>query len=85
MSSNFDYPAQQAISDKDGIITPAWGQAFQRWQAVINAAYQSGPTAQRPTKLLWIGRSFYDTTLGKPVYVAAVGPVVWRDAAGTVV
>lgn len=83
--NGFDYPAQQTMVDARGLITPPWGQVFQRWQAVIQANYQSGTMAQRPTKLLWVGRQFYDTTLGKPVYVASVAPVVWKDAAGVVV
>ena len=62
-----------------------WGQWFSLVTRFVNALKSSGPTANRPTDGLWIGRQFYDTTLNKPVFVSAVKPTVWRDAAGTVV
>lgn len=83
--SNFDFPDNARIAGADGIVTPSWAQVFTRWQAAIGSLYQSGATADRPTSVLWIGRKFYDTTLNKPVYVSAVKPAVWRDAAGTIV
>lgn len=46
---------------------------------------ESGTTAERPTKSLWIGRRYYDRTLNKPVYVSSVNPTVWRDASSAVV
>lgn len=63
-------------------VTGAWLQWFSRVNAFVNAGQQSGPTADRPTSLLWIGRRYYDTTLGYPVYVHSVGPVVWHNGAG---
>jgi hypothetical protein len=65
--------------------TGSWLQWFTRVNAFVNAGQQSGPTADRPTTLLWIGRTYYDTTLGYPVYVHSVGPVVWHNGAGAVV
>lgn len=82
---NFDTPTQAPISDKGGMVTLAWQQLFNLWQAAMLAAYSSGPTANRPTSRLWIGRQFYDTDLNQPVYVSAVNPTVWRDASGAVV
>jgi hypothetical protein len=46
--------------------------------------YQSGVTANRPDKVLWIGRRYFDTTLGKPVYLKSINPSVWVDGVGTV-
>lgn len=47
---------------------------------------QSGTTAQRPTKSLWIGRFYFDTDLTKPIWVKQVTPsVLWCDATGTTV
>jgi len=83
--TNFDYPADTPVTDDRGILSVPWGQVFTRWQAAIGSIVQSGTTANRPTSILWIGRSYYDTTLNKPVYVSAVKPTVWRDAAGTIV
>ena len=65
------------------------------WQTFLSQLYQaalsvtmSGTTANRPTKLLWIGRRYFDTTLTKPVWVKAVsgaGVATWCDATGTTV
>lgn len=85
MTTNFDVPFQAPIADKDGAVTLAWRALLTRWQAAVQSLYQSGPTADRPTSGLWIGRQFYDTTLNQPVYVSAVKPTVWRDAAGGIV
>lgn len=57
-------------------------------QQITMALTRSGPTATRTTKAIqgrWIGMQFYDTTLNKPVYLVAIGPDVWRDAAGNIV
>lgn len=64
--------------------TLSWLQWFSRVNAFVNAGRQSGATAGRPIKVLWIGRRYYDTTLGKPVYVRSVNPAVWVDFSGTV-
>lgn len=45
---------------------------------------ESGTTANRPIKNVWLGRRYYDTTLNKPVYVSAINPIVYRDAAGAI-
>ena len=42
----------------------------------------SGTTANRPTSDLYIGRPYYDSTLGKPIWWAGT---VWKDSAGTTV
>jgi hypothetical protein len=61
-----------------------WVQWFARLGVAFGANVESGTTANRPTGGLWIGRRYFDTTLGKPVYVKSLGPVVWVDGAGTV-
>lgn len=54
--------------------------------ALGNALTQSGTTAQRPTKLLWPGRPYYDTSLaagaGKPIWYNSASATKWRDATG---
>lgn len=60
-----------------------WAQWFARVGSRIVALEQSGVTANRPTTGLWIGRRYFDTTLGKPVYVKSLNPTVWVDGAGT--
>ena len=49
---------------------------------------RSGTTGARPTSSMsarWIGMQFYDTTLGKPVFLHSVNPDVWHDGSGAVV
>lgn len=83
-NSAFDIPFGVLV-DEGGVAQPSWDQWFNRIQSVASSAQQSGTTANRPTAGLWIGRRFYDTTLNQPVYVSAVRPIVWRNAAGAVV
>jgi hypothetical protein len=44
----------------------------------------SGTTAQRPTPR-GISQLYFDTTLGKPIWVKQVSPAIWVDATGTTV
>lgn len=61
----------------------AWFNAIQVWLGPIG---QSGTTAARPTKSLYVSLQYFDTTLGKPVFVKQVTPsIVWVDATGSVV
>lgn len=47
-------------------------------------AVQSGPTGSRPTSPA-LGQTFFDTTLGQPIWVVQVSPVIWVNASGTTV
>lgn len=85
MSSNFDFPVSAALSDESGRVSTPWAQWFQRVTAGVGSLYQSGTTANRPTTLLWVGRRYFDTTLGYPVWVRSVRPVVWVNASGVAV
>lgn len=80
----YDYPSNTRVLDDKGIISQAWNQLFTRWQLVISTIPLSGTTAKRPTSNLWVGRRFFDTTLGKPVYLKSLSPSVWVDGVGTV-
>ena len=62
-------------------IQPALATWFTQVFIICFAIQQSGATASRPSKNLWIGRRYYDTTLNKPVYVSDLSGV-WRDALG---
>ena len=82
----FDAPSTTQAVDKDGYLILTYVQWIARMTTIGQAAQQSGTTANRPTSVLWIGRQYYDTTLGYPVFVHSVGPpVVWHNAAGAVV
>jgi len=78
-------PDSGPIMDVSGNFSPQWGTWFTQTDASASSLRQSGPTADRPVSVLWIGRFFYDTTLNKPVYVSSVNPTVWRDAMSNIV
>lgn len=58
-----------------------FAQAFM----ILFAVQQSGTTASRPTSRLWVGRTYFDTSLNLPIWVKTIDPVVWQDAAGNTV
>jgi hypothetical protein len=80
--SGFDFPDGTPLVDDNKRPTLVWTQVFTRWHRIILSVQQSGTTAQRPDTLLWLGRRYFDTDLGIPVWVQSVGPVVWCDATG---
>ncbi len=43
---------------------------------------ESGITANRPIKSLWVGRMYFDTTLGIPIWLKDVATLDWVDASG---
>lgn len=53
------------------------------------SAQDSGTTAQRPIANsasgaipLWVGRTYFDTDLGIPIWIQSLSPTVWVDATG---
>lgn len=83
-------PIQQALT-----VTPAgaagggsavWTKAWANWMsqawAILAAVEQSGVTANRPTTNLWVGRTYFDTTLGLPLWYDGNVVTGWIDAAG---
>jgi hypothetical protein len=79
--SAYDLP-KGAPFDASGNWTPAWAQWLTRTHGAVITLQQSGPTAQRPDRLLWVGRFYYDEDLGTPIWLHAINPIVWHDAAG---
>jgi hypothetical protein len=84
---DFDYPSGTPLVAEDSrLLTAPWGQWIQRIHTAVQSMQQSGPTSERPTRVLWIGRRYFDTTLGLPVWVGggppAPAPAVWVSAAG---
>lgn len=78
----FDFPSNFPIVDDTYCGTVSWLKWFTWAHNGISAIYGSGTTADRPTVLLWIGRPYFDTTLGKPIWLKTARPVVWVDATG---
>lgn len=82
--NNVEFPSNFPVVDGSQAATISWLKWFTWLHNGVSSIYQSGVTANRPTSLLWIGRRFFDTTLGKPVYVKSVRPTVWVDGSGIV-
>lgn len=83
-TNDFQAPDNDPLVGPDGRVSVPWSQWFARVHRIVSAVQSSGTTANRPTTVLWIGRTYFDTTLGKPVWVKAVQPTVWVDGVGTV-
>jgi len=84
---SFELPSNNAVVGTAGHPSTSWLSWFNSVHQTVTAARQSGPTAARPTKVLWVGRRYFDTTLNKPVWVSGVsgGSAVWVDATGATV
>ena len=76
-------PLNQELADDSGSVPRAWAVWFTNFWVRTNIT--SGTTAQRPTKDLFAGRQYYDTTLNKPIWLNSVRPTVWKDASGVTV
>jgi len=49
-------------------IKAVWQNWLQLVQIFLASLTNSGPTSARPTKDLWVGQPFFDTTINVPVY-----------------
>lgn len=86
-------PMHDVIMDAEGRITGMNNR--QDWMAFLHSLQQqsfcasrNGTTAQRPTNAVdgrYIGMPYFDTTVGKPIFLKSVNPDVWIDAAGNTV
>lgn len=67
-------------------FTAAWAGWFSNAQTILADASNSGPTGQRPTAQMYVGKPYFDTTLGIPIWLKTPSPTpVWVNAAGTAV
>lgn len=82
-------PATPIIADKEGRMTPLWQAWFSSVHDWLGPIGQSGATANRPVDStqnpIYIGQNYFDTTLGKPIWVKSKNPTVWVDATGAAV
>jgi hypothetical protein len=85
MSSFLQGQPRVPMFDRAGNFTPAWAGWFSQAQQILQDAANSGTTAQRPTTILYIGKPFFDTTLGVPICLKSVNPPVWVNGVGAVV
>ena len=78
---SYDLP-RGALLDEAGNLTPAWAVWFTTSHNSVRTLRDSGTTSERPDNLLWVGRTYYDTDLEKPIWLHAINPIVWHDATG---
>lgn len=72
-------PIRQAAVNKEGTTPNSWAEWFNQVYTICFALQQSGETLQRPINNLWIGRMYFDTDLGIPVWYDGTN---WVDASG---
>lgn len=72
-----------------GVIMPlSWAGWINKVWMIVGSVNDSGTTAQRPTKNLWVGRYYFDTSLGahgKPIWCSNVTSGTWIDSASNIV
>jgi hypothetical protein len=81
-------PSQKPFQVKDAqgrdIPDPAWIEFCSEAFKGVAATQQSGTTANRPTKGLWVGRFYLDTDLGIPIWYSGTGTVWWNASGASV-
>lgn len=78
-------PATDIITQKGDKLPAVWQVWFGSLQQWLGPQGNTGTTAARPTKGLYVGLSYFDTTLGYPVFVKQAKPPIWVNATGGVV
>ena len=73
-------PNQAPVQDKQGKIDAAWQAFFSDAFKYLVAIILSGNTASRPVKGLYVGRPYFDTTVGRPIWFDGT---IWVYADGT--
>lgn len=82
---SFELPSNDPVVGDDSKAGRTWLQWFSRVQDIVISIQQSGASSDRPNKILWVGRTYFDTTLGKPIWLKSVRPDIWVDASGATV
>lgn len=78
---NLEAP-KTVMLDRDGMPLPLWYQWFALVGNVLVAMTSSGTTAQRPTKFLWVGRNYWNTTLAQMEWYDGASWVTWSGGGG---
>lgn len=78
-----------AFVDRMGRLVSEWRSYFESVNYWLRPLGSSGTTTNRPVDMsqipLYIGQPYFDTTLGKPIWVKSKNPTVWVDATGAAV
>lgn len=79
-------PSTPFISDEKGRLTPLYEALMSSIDYWLSPVGSSGATANRPlgstARPLYVGQPYFDTSLGKPIWVKSMNPTVWVDATG---
>jgi hypothetical protein len=75
-------PSQNKISEESGMPNGSWVEFFSDVFKSVRALQTSGTTAQRPTKGLYVGRPYFDTTINRPIWYNGTN---WIRADGVIV
>lgn len=75
-------PPNGPVDENGTAVSTGWANFFSTVGSLLNAMTLSGTTAKRPTTMLWVGRPYFDTTLGYEIWLRSIGPVVWVNGAG---
>lgn len=76
------------LQEGEGSPGIEYAQFFHTLQSITFYSTRSGATANRPTsssEARWIGMPYFDTTLGKPVFLKIASSNTWVDGSGAVV
>ena len=73
-------PIHEQVADQTRKFSRAWIQWIDLVDRTVNSMREAGTTTQRPTSRLWVGRQYFDTDLGHPVWYDGTQ---WVDASGT--
>lgn len=73
-------PGSQLTSDPNVSASKPWLVWSSRVSQLLTWMQESGTTANRPTAGLYVGRRYFDTTLGYPVWYNGSA---WVNASGT--
>jgi hypothetical protein len=74
-------PVSDAMVLQDGRPKLGWITWFSQVYAICFDVQNSGTTAQRPTKNLYIGKPYFDTTLGYGIKYNGTAWVRWDGTA----
>lgn len=82
-------PNTRQITDGHGVLLNIWVAFFSSLNYWLRPVGASGTTANRPVTSssiqLYIGQTYFDQSLGKPIWVKSLNPTVWCDATGSAV
>lgn len=59
-----------------------WAADISRWSRLVTQFANSGSTLNRPLYEVMVGTTYFDTSLGIPIWLAQLVPPVWVDATG---